>query len=57
MNGKYGGTQLFDPTCTGNSTIGDQELRLQTGDSAKGGAAVIDGHFAYFGSGDRGRNW
>ncbi|CAM6002047.1 unnamed protein product [Sphagnum balticum] len=53
MNGKYGGTQLFNPMCTGNASIGDQQLRLQSDENARGGAAAIDGHFAYFGSGDR----
>ena len=49
INGIIGGTQLFDPYCTDNHTIGNMQLGLQTGYNAHGGAAVISGHLAYFG--------
>ena len=49
INGRYGGTQLYDPFNTSN-TQGNLQLGLQTGYAAQGGA-VINGQLAYFASG------
>jgi hypothetical protein len=49
------GTQLFDPYCNDKHATGNLQLRLQTGVNAYGGAAAIDGHLAYFGSGNTGK--
>ncbi len=53
INGRWGGTQLYDPFSAIHAT-GNLQLGLQTGDSAKWGAAVINGPLAYFNSGQAG---
>jgi hypothetical protein len=50
INGYYGGTQLYDPFNTPHAQ-GNLDLGLQTGANALAGAAVINGHLAYFASG------
>jgi hypothetical protein len=45
----FGGTQLFDPYCIDKHATGNLQLGLQTDENARGGAAAINGHVAYFG--------
>jgi hypothetical protein len=45
INGERG-TQLFDPDCVGNYTVGNMQLGLATGTNARYGAAVLSGRLA-----------
>jgi hypothetical protein len=54
INGEHG-TQLYDPFNTPHS-IGNLSLRLQSGQDARGGSAIVVDHTAYFGGGIGGKN-
>lgn len=54
INGKFGGSQLYDPFNTPHAQ-GNLTLGLQTGGDAYSGSAVIIGPLAYFGAGFAGK--